>query len=448
MMDSPLLPSLDTTEAPLNDGQTPPNAVGGDQAPRLRRPDRSQVRLEPVCLEDRIPADHRVRMVWGVVQKLDLSRFLTPINARGSAPGRPSTDPHLLVALWLYAAIENVGSARRLGRLCEEHDAYRWLCGGVSINHHTLSDFRVQDTSALDDLLTQLVVALVDQDIVKMDRISQDSRRTRASAGRSSFRRRERLEQLREQARRRIRELKERALDEDDERSPRQRAAQDRAARERQERIDAALSVLPELEEAKTRPTGKPSRKREARVSTTDADARRMKTGSGAILPAYNLQFATDTASRVVVGVSVGHGGSDQSESAPLREQVQKRTGRKVKEHLMDGGYVKKELIDEAEGAGVAIYAPLPRGKDGEPCTACPGDKAGVKAWRERMQTAEGQAVYKERASTSETVNAELSCYRGLSSLNVRGLLKVTCAALWSVLAYNVVHYGSVLAGG
>ena len=114
----------------------------------------AQVYLEPMCLEDRLPAEHRARLVWQVVERLDLSRFYESIAARGSAPGRPTTDPKLLVALWLYATIDNVGSARRLARLCEEHDAYRWLCGGVSVNHHLLSDFRVGEGEALDELLT------------------------------------------------------------------------------------------------------------------------------------------------------------------------------------------------------------------------------------------------------------------------------------------------------
>ena len=203
--------------------------------------------------------------------------------------------------------------------------------------------------------------------------------------------------------------------------------------------------MLPELEEVKKKHTGKPSKGREARVSTTDPEARRMKLGSGAVAPAYNVQYATDTASRAVLGVQVVNSGSDQGQSEPLREQVESRTGKQVKEHLFDGGYVKKELIERAEQSGVAIYAPLPKGNDGEPCTHQPDDKAGVAAWRERMQTEQGKRIYEQRASTSETVNGETVCHRALAAFNVRGLTKVTCVALWSALAYNIIHHGVAL---
>lgn len=410
------------------------------EPPRLRRPDRAQVRLEPVSLEARLAADHAVRTVWAVVERLDLEQFLEVIAARGSDPGRAATDPRLLVALWLWATIDNVGSARRLARLCEEHDAYRWLCGGVSLNHHLLSDFRVGHGAALDDLLTQVIAALVDRGAVKVARISQDSLRTRAGAGRSSYRRQERLKLLLAEAKSHVERLKAEGEREDDARAPRQQAAQERAARERVARVEAALEVMPELEAIKTHPTGKPSRDEPARVSTTDPQARRMKLGSGAIAPAYNVQFAADTASRVIVGVEVVNSGTDHNQSEPLRKQVEQRSGLKVKEHLMDGGYVKKESIEAASASGVAVYAPLPKGNDGEPCTQGRRDGPGVKAWRERMQSEEGKTIYKQRASTSETVNAEVKTVRGLASFNVRGLKKVRCVALWSALAYNLVH--------
>lgn len=417
----------------------------GDALPRVRRPDRLQVRLEPVCLEERLPDDHPARMVWQVVSRLDLAAFYGRIAARGSEPGRPAIDPTLAVALWLFATIQNVGSARKLACLCQEHDAYRWLCGGVSVNHHTLSDFRVQHGDALDGLLTQVIVALVDRGVVKVDRISQDSRRTPASAGRSSFRRRERLVQLLDAARAHVAALKAQALEASDERSARQRAAQERAAREREQRINDALAVMPELEAIKAHQTGKPSRRQAARASTTDADARRMKLGNGAIAPAYNVQLATATEGRAVVGVCVVNTGTDAGQSEPMRQQVEQRTGRKVKEQLVDGGYVNKDQIDRAAQSNVAIYAPLPLGRDGQPCTQGKRDAPGVAAWRARMQTDEAKAIYQQRASTSETVNGEISCYRALSRFEVRGLAKVTCVALWAALAYNIVHHASSL---
>lgn len=414
------------------------------EPPRLRRPDRAQVLLEPVCLEERLAADHAARSVWAVIERLDLARFYDLIEARGEAPGRAATDPKLLVALWLLATIEGIGSARRLEQLCHEHDAYRWLCGGVSVNYHTLSDFRVAHEKALDDLFAQLIAALVERGVVNGERISQDGLRTRAAAGTGSFRREQSLRRLLIQARAHVEAVKKRA-DEAPADAARQTAARQRAARERVERIEAALAVLPELQAIKEHRTGKPSRQREARASTTDPEARRMKLSHAAIAPAYNVQFGVDTASRAIVGVAVINTGNDQSQSEPMRRQVEQRTGRKVKEHLFDGGFIKKKSIDQAEASGVAIYAPLPAGRNGQPCTHSRGDPAGVTAWRQRMTTPAGKGIYKQRAATVETVNAETKTYRGLSRFIVRGLNKVRCVTLWSALAYNVVHFASIL---
>lgn len=427
-----------------------PAAAAGLAAPpppRLRRPDRAQVVLEPVCLEERLPADHRARLVWAVVERMDLSRFAEGIAARGESPGRAATDPKLLVALWIFATLENVGSARQVERLCAEHDAYRWLCGGVTLNHHTLSDFRVRHEAELDELMTQVIAALRAQEVVPGGRMSQDGLRTRAAAGSSSFRREKTLRRLLEEARAQVLAVKRQA-DEAPMDGGRQAAARARAARERVARIEAALAVLPELQAIKENPTGKPSKQQAPRVSTTDAEARRMRMGNGAVQPGYNVQFGVDTASRAIIAVDVTNSGSDQNQSEALRQQAERRTGRKVTEHLFDGGFVKKELIERAETSGVAIYAPLPAGKNGQPCTHVRGDPPGVTAWRQRMTTPEAQMIYRERAATVETVNAETKTYRGMGRFLVRGLNKVRCVALWAALAYNIAHFGARLVQG
>ena len=432
-------------DAPMSRTQDPtPETSTQLDPPRLRRPDRQQTFFEPVNLDERLSADHRARVVWVVVSTLDLTKFCAPLVNRGSTPGRSATDPALLVALWLYATIDNVGSARRVARLCREHDAYRWLCGGVSVNHHTLSDFRVHHDAALDELFTQMITALVAQDLVTIERLSQDGMRVRASAGSSSFRRRHTLQRLQKAARTHVAQVKS-ELDGDDDTSPRAKAARQRAAQEKLARVEQALAVLPELEAIKKNPTGKPSGKNEARVSTTDAEARRMKMPGGEIRPAYNVQFGTDVASRAIVAVDVVNTGSDAQQSEPLREQAEQRTGHTVKEHLFDGGFVSKNMITAAESDGVAIYAPLPKNRAGEPCTHGRKDSAEVAAWRKRMMRPEAQAVYRQRASTAETVNAETRTYRGLGMFLVRGLKNVRCVALWSAMAYNLVHFGEQL---
>jgi len=442
-MTTTMLPGMDGLA--LAGGTTTQAVKDATEPARLRRPDRDQLVLETVNLQERLPAGHAARLIWRVVERLDLSRFYEAIAARDSEPGRAATDPKVLVALWLYAAVDGVGNGRKLNRLCREHDAYRWLCGGLSMNYHTLNDFRVGHEQALDELFTQVLAALVARNVVKVSRISQDGRRVRASAGTSSFHREATLRRHLEEARAYVQELKEQA-DEEPGESARERAAQERAAREKQERLEQALAILPELQAARENPrNSKKDRSKPVRVSSTDPESRKMKMGDGGTRPAYNLQMAADVESRAVVGVEVVNTPADQNQSEPLRQQVERRTGGKVKEHLVDQGYVDMDMIERAHQAGVAMYAPLPLGKDGRPVTSSRWDTAGTTAWRERMQSEAAKAVYRQRAPTSELVNAETKCRFGLRAFAVRGLRKVRCVALWAALAYNLAHFAEVL---
>jgi len=432
-----------------------------DAQVRLRRPDRAQVTMRVECDEQLIPQVHQARVIWSVVEKLDLSAFHEPIKARDGVCGRDATDPKLLVALWLYAATRGVGSARELGRLCVESRPYRWLCGGVTLNHHSLSDFRVGHAAALDELFTQVLAALVDQGLVKVRRISQDGTRVRAAAGASSFRRGQRLEQLLDQAKAHMAQL--RSLLDDPEKSAglsaKKKAAKLRAARDRQDRIEAAIAVLPQIKAkqqaaAKQAGNGKYGRKlkdNQPRVSTTDPEARVMKLPDGGFAPAVNVQLAMDTQSRAIIGVDVCSAGSDKGQAEPMRKQVEDRTGLKVQEHLINGGFLILDEIDRAAEAGVTIFAPPPAPRDpskaGTQYIPKTTDSPAQAQWRERMGTETAQAIYKERAATSETGNADLKQHRGLVQLTVRGLAKGKCVALWCALAYNLMHFGLALLG-
>ncbi len=430
-------------------------------AVRLRQPERRQMAMVVQCPDDLVSTTHPVRQVAEVVEHLDLDGFCQPIKAREGVAGRDATDPKLLVSLWLYACIRGIGSGRELARQCQENVAFQWLCGGVSVNHRLLSDFRTDHGKALDQLFTQVIASLVDRGVVKVSRISQDGMRVRVGAGASSFRREERLQKLLEEAERHVQELHQQL---DSPASPlpqvtaKQAAARKRAAKEKQERLQQAIAQLPKLkkqqEEAAQRAgegkCGEKIRKQEPRVSTTDAEARRMKMANGGFNPAVNVQLASDTESRAIVGVEVSNEGSDSAGlSAPLRQQVEKRTHGKVEEHLMDGGYLRTKDIEEAQAKGVAVFVPSKparnperRGHELEPK---PGDSEAVRAWKQRMKSAPGKEIYKQRAATSETVNADLRSWRGLGRITVRGLAKARCVALWCALAYNVMHFAPAL---
>lgn len=427
---------------------------------RLRVPDRSQVVMRLECDERLIPPGHRARLVWDVVCRLDLSALHEPIEARRGVPGRDATDPRLLVALWLYACTRGVGSARELARLCGECAPYRWLCGGVTVNHRMLSAFRVGFGEALDGLFTRVVASLVDKGLVHVRRVTQDGTRVRASAGEKSLRRGRTLGELLAGAKAHVEAL--RSLVDDPEKSAglsaRRRAARRRAAEGRVARLEQALAQLPELEAKQAARAkklgdgtqGRRARAREPRSSSTDPDARVMRMPGGGFRPAYNVQLAGDPGSRAIVGVEVTNEGSDTGQAGPMRRQVLRRTGRAVREHLLDGGYLSLDEVERAPGEGVTLYVPPKpprnRAKRGSEYDPRPTDSETVAAWRRRMGGEDAKVVYRQRAATSETINADLKTYRGLGRLTVRGLAKVRCVALWSALAYNVMHFAAALA--
>jgi transposase len=402
--------------------------------------------MRPCSLEELLPDDHDARTVWTLVSSWDLSRFLDTILARGEDPGRAATDPRILISLWLYAAIQGVASARELDRLCRESDPFRWICGQVSINYHTLSDFRVAQKEALDDLLTQMLTILIQGQAVSVIRIAQDGTRVRVSAGTSSFKRRDTLEQARQKARDHLKII-ERQADRLEETTVRRKKAEHRAAKEKLERIEEALKQLAEVEQAKAQQKDKPSKNNEPRASTSDPEARFMKMPDRGTRPAFNVQLAVDTSSHAIVGVDVTNAGSDAGLSEPMRKQVEERTGQEVEEQLLDGGYVRLEAITQAAADNTTIYMPPPksRNKEADPCKPKPGDSEAVAEWRKRMATDEAKKIYRQRGSTAEPVNGELKTYRGMAQFLVRGLNKAKCVVLWAALAYNVVHFRQTL---
>lgn len=272
-----LPPSEPTTTGPEGRGR-----------PRLQHPRREQITLRPSDLESLLPPEHRARLVWAFVEGLDLSAFRARIRATEGHSGRPPIDPAILVSLWLYATLEGVGSARALDRLCDEHDAYRWIAGGVSVNSHTLADFRVAAAELLDELLAQSVAALLATGEMTLARVAHDGVRVRASAGAGSYRGRRGLGRALTDATAQVAALRAELDDDPAATSRRVAAARERATREREARVRRALDVLPDLEATKRR-TMRPDRPvSEARVSTTDPEARVMRMGDGGYRPAYN----------------------------------------------------------------------------------------------------------------------------------------------------------------
>lgn len=415
----------------------------GKGKPRIEKANRHQVEMRLTSLDELLPEDHKARLIWEMVQAYDLSAFYEKIEAIEGEAGRPAIDPRLLIAVWLYATLEGVGSARAIDRLCQEHIAYQWLLGGVTVNYHTLADFRVGYEAELDQLLTHNVAALMKEGIVDLEQTAQDGVRIRASAGASSFRRKETLEEYLQQAEQQVQQLKLKKDDEGEEHpNQSQKAARERHARERVERLKQALEEVEKIEGKKAKNRESKRKNRPARASSSDPEARVTKMPDGGFRPAFNGQLNVDMKSRIIVGVELSNE-SDCRLLEPMVQQMDARYGRSMQEHYVDGGFRSNAGVTAVGERGVMVFTPIPDRYNSAstklPEEVLPTDSPQVAEWKRRMVTPEAKEKYKGRAATVEWANALLR-NRGLYRLVVRGIHKARSVLLWFVLAHNLMQ--------
>ena len=418
---------------------------------RFIRADRVQTRWDFIDLEALLPSDHRARIVMSFVERLDLSALYDAIKSREGEPGRPPPDPAVVLALWLYATIEGVGSARQLERLAERDLAYRWIAGGVPLNYHGLADFRVAHVAVLDRLLTESVTALIAEGVVSLAEIVVDGTKVRAHASRGSFKTADKLARIEAAVEQRLSTLKAEIEHDPEACSRRKRVAQERAARDVKERAERARAALDKVraekaERAKTHRQDE-AKKSEPKVSLSDPDARIMRFPDGAIRPAYNAQIAVTPHEGIIVSVEMTDRRNDAGLAAPMVDDMVRRYGRAPTNLLVDTHYATSEdiaALAEHAGGPVKVFAPPPSERDDvKPATLAKRAKnraqeaESVKEWRSRMETAAGQEVYGLR-KLIERINANVKNH-GFGFLNVRGLIKVKAVALWHALANNLM---------
>lgn len=414
---------------------------------RYQEAERGQLRWDMIDLESLLPSEHRVRVVWAYVCGLDLSGFYARIGAREGEPGRPPPDPKILLALWLYASLEGVGSARQLDRLCERDIAYRWLCGGVGMNYHGLSDFRFDHADLLDQLLSESLTALMAEGLMAVDEIAIDGTKVKASAGKGSLRGEETLAALEEVARRRVARLKAEGESDPGASERRRQAAQRRAAEDIAHRAEKARRTAEKLraekeERAKSHKKDE-AKKGQRRVSLTDPEARLMRFADGAMRLAYNIQLAVAPASGLILAAQTTDRRNDKGLAGLLLGQIERRLNGLPQRLLVDTGYATRKDMVGLATQRIEVYTPVPPDKaDATPESQRKRawrrrrEPEAIKAWRERMDSDAGQAIYRRR-SRIETANGILKG-RGLGIMRVRSMAKVTSVVLLQVLAHNL----------
>lgn len=444
----------ETTLFPLPEAEQPTEKPNEQGKPRVNRPNRGQMEWRPVNLDSWLPEDHEARLVWAWVEGMDLSQLYAAIRSVEGDAGRNATDPAIFMALWLYATLQGVGSARQLAKLCQEHLAYMWICGGVSVNYHTLADFRVEQEAILDRLLVESIAALRSEGLVSLEQVTIDGKKLRASAGSGSFHRQETLERHLEEACQQVDALR-RELDENPQQitrsltlSQRQQKARERAARERLERLEAAKQQVAELEK-RAQETGRAKQDQKAgkeyRVSETDPQARVMRMANGGFSPAYNTQICTTLEGNFILGVQVSQQGNDAGLASPLLDQVAADHGERPQLAVMDTGYFHLDDLAEMAENNCIPYCAIPwKGKSPEQpdknrYTPRDYDPPAVVACRKRMQTPEANKLLARRQAVAELVFAVLDqC--NLDRMRVRGQSKIRPVLLWFALVHNWIR--------
>lgn len=315
--------------------------------------DRQQMAMRCFSLDSIISEDHKARSIWELVGRLDLSRFEEEIRTLEEEKGRPAWSPRLLASLWLYGYSEGITSARELERVMEYEPGLQWLAGEQVINHHTLSDFRVQDKAALDDMFTQLLVAMEGAGWVSLQRVMHDGSKVRALAGVDSFRREKTVTEKLAQARALIQEDPQAGAGAG---NRRREAARKRAQRERQQQLEDALQQLHTLQQSKK----SEEEQQRARVSMSEPEARMMKHGDNAIAPSYNVQVSTDAVAGVIVGVRVTQSADDSHELVPAVDEVKKNLGQDPQQVVADGGFTNRQSIVQMQERKVDFMGSLP----------------------------------------------------------------------------------------
>jgi transposase len=440
---------MEETLFPLPESEEKGVEPGQAGRPRLKRANRNQMEWQLAALDSLLAEDHKARIVWAWVQGVDVSPLEAEIKAVEGQAGQHAIDPRILLGLWLLATMEGVGSARALDRLCEENIGYRWVCGGVTVNYHTLADFRVKHEAYLEQLLVEGAAGLMAEGLVHLETVAQDGKKVRASAGSSSFHSEEKLEARLAKAQEQVKTLRAELERDPGATTQRQKAARERAARERVERLEQARQELAAKKaqaekSGRAREDAKNPRKKH-RASRSDPQARVMKMANGGFSPAYNVQFCTDVDSNIIVGVDVSQQGNDTGLASPMLQQIEEDYDQRAKAILTDTGYVSLGEITTITQEGTTPIMAMPikgnHADKSEEAAYAPhkGDTPEVLAWRERMSSAEGQQMLKKRGQTAELVHAVLD-QMNLARLKVRGLRKVRTVLLWFALAHNLLR--------
>jgi len=410
---------------------------------RFIKGNRYEQKWEMVCVDDLVPPNHDARIVWRLVKGLKLKKLNRNIRAKGKVAGRPAHTPKVLLALWIYGTMEGVGSARALSELTQYHHAYRWLSKGLTVNYHTLSDFRSKYTEVLDELLTQSITGLIQSKVVDLESVLIDGTSLKANASHGSFKTRSEIQDIQETLSNHINYLKNELHDNPSGTQKRLLQRRQKISQKLDEKAESALAEMETVEEEKEvakKKRSKTSKVLKASVSITDSDARIMRQKRGDISAGYNAQICVDPNSFMILGIDITNRRNDYGQASPMMDQLKRRYSQYPKQTIVDSGYISRSEIQKFQDLGVDLIGPIPTVKE----TVLPEthrkrkylekkESPSYTTWVEKM--AQSKPLMKLRKRV-ETVYGNLHNH-GLRNLSLRGLSKVRSELLLHALAHN-----------
>lgn len=494
MSEEPALPGLEE----LAPAAEPVRENSGERKRRYEYINRAQLVFRTIDVERLIPAAHPARAIWEFLGKVDLSAFETEVRAYEGGRGRAAYEPRLLISLWIYAYSRAQWSGREISRLCETDPAYQWLTGMKAVNHHSLTDFRVQHADALRELFTQILAVLSQVGLVSLERVMNDGTKIRTKAGKRSLQSKDKIATHLQAAQAQVAAMERAASAAENGRGAK---AQQRAARETVQRLAAAFAEFDKLQ---------PKPGKTLMVSKSEPEARKMKQADGGYAPSYNVQLSTEQSHGIIVAVGVGQSAADYQELEPAVQRVTDNLG-KPKQLVVDGGYLSGPNVVEMRAREIELITPVNDSREqlkrrgiapefgraafrydatqdcfqcpaGETLTyqqkekrkqqmryryqaraavcnacpfkpqCCPQSKCGramtrydydaeMVAHLAKMQTPAVQEIYKQRGQTAEFPIAWIKEKLGLRRFHVRGLLKAELETIWAAATYNIQQW-------
>jgi transposase len=390
--------------------------------------DPDQAYLLPPNVKDVLGAGHLCFHVHRVVEALDMSRF---DQAYGEEE-RLAYPPCMMLKVWLYAFCLQVSSTRRLEQRVREDLAFRYLSGGLTPDHKTLSEFLRRHRNALNDVFTQVLEMARKAGMVKLGHVAIDSTRIKANASRESM---VNVNQLKRD----------------------QRAGDRRLARNFQRKAsqpdpneEGGVSLTPEQQQKLGSQVGgmenlKPlAMGRRNEISRTDQDSRFLRGRNGWVL-GYTADAAVSD-DHFIVATRITQNATDNGSLLPMADEVERQCKTRPTIITADAGFFSGRGLHGLHQRGIQAYIPdnnlmheLNTGEDS-------GGKIGRTAIRdpehlrvrEKLRTPEGKKIYRRRQAVVEPVFGVLKAQRGMQQFRRRGLNAVTTEWMVASIAYNI----------